>query len=622
MNQHSSTEAKQPVNLLSDIWRILTPAQRRQVLTAQAISLAMALSTVTGIAAIAPFFSVLGNPRLIEEQRWLHWLYVHGAFTSEHTFVVCLGVLFVSVVVFANFINAAGALAMNRLALRIGHELQTALFDEYLTRPYQFHAGTNTSTLFNNVVYEVGRLNNGILQNAFVLITNIATGSLIVLSVLVLNPAISVMLLLGLAGSYLLIYLSVRTRLLLLGQAHSRAWSERARIVSESFGAIREILLLRDGRLFSEGFERTTRDVSETTAHIFAVGQIPKHVIECTAVSVLVGVALVTSTHGERMGSWLGELTFVAFAAYRLLPILQQVFSATVRIRADRGALDLIAPDLRLTRAVRGYDVAKGVRSFPDSWWQQRPRDEIRFTNISFKYTPDSRWALESVNLRIAARSTVGIVGANGSGKTTLMDLMAGLLLPTKGELLVDGVPLNVADRAGWHTRIAYVPQNTFLLDSSIAQNIAFGVLQNAIDRRRMVEAARLAQLEELITSLPEGYEHPVGERGIRLSGGQRQRIGIARALYKEATVLLMDEATSALDGLTEAELMVALRGLRGRCTIVLIAQRMSAVRSCDVIFELENGRITNSGSYDELSRKSERFARTLGSYNSPRLAQ
>src|SRR5580704_14818493 len=249
---------KRPVNLLSEIWSILTPAQRRQVLAAQAISLAMAISTVTGIAAITPFFSVLGNPRFIGQKRWLHWLYVHGGFTTEHTFVVSLGILFVGVVVFANVINAVGALAMNRLALQIGHQLQTALFDDYLTRPYLFHTGTNSSTLFNNVVYEVGRINNGILQNAFVLITSIATGSLIIFSVLVLNPAISVVLLLGLAAGYLAIYLSVRRRLLHLGQAHSRAWSDRARIVIESFGAIREILLLQNRRLFSDGFDRAT----------------------------------------------------------------------------------------------------------------------------------------------------------------------------------------------------------------------------------------------------------------------------------------------------------------------------------------------------------------------------
>jgi len=603
---------ERPVNLLSDIWSILTPAQRRQVLAAQAISLAMAISTVTGIAAITPFFSVLGNPRFIGQKRWLHWLYVHGGFTTEHTFVVSLGILFVGMVVFANVINAVGALAMNRLALHIGHQLQTALFDDYLTRPYLFHTGTNSSTLFNNVVYEVGRINNGILQNAFVLITSIATGSLIILSVLILNPAISVVLLLGLAAGYLAIYLSVRRRLLHLGQAHSRAWSDRARIVIESFGAIREILLLQSRSLFSDGFDRATRGVSETTADIFAVGQIPKHVMECTAVSVLVGVALLTDAQGDGMGSSLGELTFVAFAAYRLLPILQQVFAATVRIRADRGAFDLIAPDLRRTRAVRSNAIANRVGCLPDSWWQQCPREEIRFKNVSFQYAPERRWALEGVDLRIAARSMVGFVGANGSGKTTLMDLLAGLLLPTKGELLIDGVALN-ADRARWHARIAYVPQNIFLLDSSIAENIAFGIMPNAIDWRRMVQAARLAQLEDFIASLPDGYEHRVGERGIRLSGGQRQRIGIARALYREASVLLMDEATTALDGLTEAELMSALGGLRGRCTIVLIAQRMNAVRSCDVIYQLDNGRITGSGSHDELSRKSERFERMLG---------
>lgn len=601
------------MNLLFDIWSILTPTQRRQVLAAQGISLGMAISTVTGIAAITPFFSVLGNPQLIGQQHWLNWLYVHGRFCTEHGFVVSLGILFVGVVIFANFINAAGALAMNRLALNIGHQLQTALFDEYLARPYLFHTRTNSSTLFNNVIYEVGRINNGILQNAFILITNIATGALIIVSVLILDPAISVVLLLGLAGGYLAIYLSVRRRLLHLGQTHSRAWSERARIVSESFGAIREILLLQNRNLFSEDFDRTTRDVAETTAHIFAVGQIPKHVMECTAVSVLVGVALLTNAQGGGMGSWLGELTFVAFAAYRLLPVLQQVFAATVRIRADRGAFDLIAPDLRRTRAVRSSAIATRVDRLPDTWWQQRPREEIRFKDVSFQYAPDRRWALDSVDLRIAVRSTVGFVGVNGSGKTTLMDLLAGLLLPTKGELQIDGVALNVADRAAWHARIAYVPQNIFLLDSSIAQNIAFGVLQNAIDWPRMVHAARLAQLEDFIASLPGAYEHRVGERGIRLSGGQRQRIGIARALYREASVLLMDEATTALDGLTETELISALGGLRGRCTIVLIAQRMSAVRCCDVIYQLDNGRVIGSGTHDELSRKSEKFQRMLG---------
>jgi ATP-binding cassette, subfamily B, bacterial PglK len=600
------------MSLVSDLWSVLTRPQRRRVLAAQVISVAMAFSTVTGIAAIAPFFAVLGEPRLIDRNWLLHWLYVHGGFSSQRGFVVTLGIAFIAVVLIANVINALGSVAMNRLALRIGAELQTTLFGEYLSRQYAFHIGTNSTTLFNNIVHETSRVTNGVLQNALLLVTNLVAALFIILSVLLLNPAISIMMLLGLAGGYALIYLCVRSRLQRLGQAHSRAWSDMARIVNESFGAIREILMLQDQRFFHETFERTSTDVAEAAAHIHVAGLIPRHIMECVAVSALVGAALLPGAHNMGMGPWLGELTFIAFAAYRLLPILQQIFLCTVRIRADRAALTLIAADLRRPRAVR-RPARPRDSLLSDSWWQQRPRGEIRVKEVSYQYPGDRPRALDCVDLRIPARATVGLVGANGSGKTTLMDLIAGLLVPTTGEVQIDGVALDDANRAAWQARIAYVPQNIFLLDSSIAQNIAFGIPPDAIDRPRMVQAARLAQLEDFITTLPERYDHRVGERGIKLSGGQRQRIGIARALYKEAPVLLLDEAMSALDGMTEAELMTALEGLRGRCTIILIAHRLSMVRWCDVIFQLESGRISGSGRYDAPTKKSEPFGRIIG---------
>lgn len=599
------------MSLFSDLWSILTGPQRRRVLVAQLVSVAMAFSTVTGIAAIAPFFAVLGDPVLIDHKGLLHSLYLHGGFSSKRGFVVALGMAFIAVVLIANLINVLGSLATNRLALKIGNELQTTLYGEYLSRPFAFHMGTNSTTLFNNVVYETTRLANGILQNVLALVTNVVTASFIILSVVLLSPAISIAMFLVLAGGYALIYLCVRSRLLRLGAANSRAWSDRARIVNETFGAIREILLLRDPRLFQEIFERTSSDVSRTTAQIHVVGQVPKHVMECLAVSALVGAALMLGTRNAGMGPWLGELTFIAFAAYRLLPTLQQIFSAAVRIRADRAGFALIAPDLRRSRAAKL--VIPRDSHAEESWWTQRPCEDIRLEEVSFQYAVDRPHALDCIDLRIPARATVGFVGANGSGKTTLMDLLAGLLVPTNGELLVDGVVLNDANRAAWHTQVAYVPQSIFLLDSSIAQNIAFGIPPNAIDRARVMLAARLAQLEDFIATLPGGYDHRVGERGIRLSGGQRQRIGIARALYKGAPVLLLDEAMSALDGMTESELMTALEALRGRSTIILIAHRPSMMRWCDIIYQLENGRICGSGSYHELTKKSEPFRRIIG---------
>lgn len=579
------------MSLVTDIWSVLGPAQKRRVLAAQLISLLMALSTVVGIAAIAPFFAVLGNPQLIDRYRLLHWLFIHGAFPGKRAFVMALGITFIAAVLLANLINALGSIAMTRIASGIGDELQAALFDEYLSRPYAFHARTHTATLFNNVVWETRRVGNGILQNVFLLVTNAFTGALIILSVLLLNPAISIMMLLGLAGGYAAIYFGVRKRLLDLGRRHSRACAEQAKVVKESLGAIKEVLLLQDRQLFSWEFAHTTRSVSETACHIHHLGQTPKYIMECLAVTALVGIALLLDGSELGAGVWLGELTFVAFAAYRLLPVMQQVYLAAVRVGADRAGFALLAPDLRLARAT-ATSAARTAPGAAHIRWQERPREEILLKGLSFQYSSDRPPALEGVNLRIAAGSIVGLVGANGSGKTTLVDLIAGLLTPTAGKVQIDGVEINDANRAAWRARIAYVPQNIFLLDASVAQNIAFGIPPDAIDTQRLNEAARLAQLETLMETLPGGFNHRVGERGVTLSGGQRQRIGIARALYRDRAVLLLDEATSALDEASETELMEALAGLRGRYTVILIAHGPRVVRSCDVVVELENGKV------------------------------
>ena len=582
------------MSFVSDIWSVLDPRQRRQVIAAQFISFAMAISTVTGIAAIVPFFAVLGDPGEIDRHPLLHWLYAHGDFSGKYAFVATLGIGFIVAVLISNFINAVGSMAMNRFAFEIGDQLQAALFDEYLSRPYLFHARTHSAALFSNVIYEPRRLSTGIIQNGFVLVTNTVAGILIILSVLLLNPAISIVMLFCLGGGYSLIYLRVRKRLRTLGRARSSAWAEQTRTVTESFGAIKEILLLEDRRVFHEGFERVSRDISEADARIQFFGQTPRYIMECLAVSGLVGIALALGGDA-RAGNLLGKLTFVAFAAYRLLPIMQQAFLAVVKIGADRAGFALIVDDLRLAQSGAGR--AAQVQPATGQQWQQSPREEIALKDLSFRYGADRGPALQDIDLRIPALAIVGLVGPNGSGKTTVMDLIAGLLAPTSGELRIDGVLLDDTNRSAWRTRIAYVPQNTFVLDASIAENIAFGIGRSAIDMPRLIEAARLAQLEELISTLPGGYDHRLGERGVMLSAGQRQRIGIARALYRDRPVLLLDEATSALDEAAETQLIATLVGLRGRCTVILIAHGSRMVRSCDVVFELENGRVRGSGS-------------------------
>jgi ATP-binding cassette, subfamily B, bacterial PglK len=590
------------VSLLSDIWHILTPRQRRWVLGAQLLSIAMAFSTIAGIASIAPFFAVLGDPQLIDQTRFLHWLYTYFRFPDRRDFEVALGLGFMALVFVANLINVAGSILMARLAWWIGTDLQSVLFGEYLTRPYAFHAATHSAVLFKNVIYETSRTTNEVLENAFMLITNMVTAMFIILTVILLNPAAAVAMIGALAGGYVVIYLAVRNRLLRAGRIQSLLFTEQTRIVNESLGAIKEILVLRIQKFFREAFERSSYAFARSAIHTELIARSPKHVMECVAVIGLVLLALLADNRAKGLGPWLGQLTFLGFAAYRLLPTLQQAFGSVVKIRGGHAGFMSIVTDLRLARARKHCD------NSVDPSWQERPRQEIKFKNVSFTYESRQTAAVSEVSLRIPARGAVGFVGANGSGKTTLIDLVAGLLVPASGQIEVDQIILTADNRMAWQSRIAYVPQNIVLLDTTIASNVALGIPDAMIDRARLFEAARLAQLDEYVGTLPGGYEHIVGERGVKLSGGQRQRIGIARALYTDATVLILDEATNSLDGLTEQELMTTLLRLRGRYTIVLVAHRLSTVRACDVIFELSQGKISGSGTYSELLRDSETF--------------
>jgi ABC-type multidrug transport system fused ATPase/permease subunit len=594
------------MNLLAEVWGVLTPRQRRWTIWAQVLSMLMAFSTVAGIASISPFFSVLGDPDLIHRTKVLQWLYTNLEFSSKRSFEIGLGFAFMSMVLIANLINALGSFVMIRLSWRISTELKSTLFREYLCRPYLFHAKTHSAVLFNNIIFKTSHVTNSILQNGFNFVTNVITAMFIVLSVVILKSTLGAVIVLALASGYIVIYLLLRNRLLRAGQVQSRFSAEQTKIVNESLGAIKEILVLRNQNYFRDKFERSSQAFARAATHSQIISQSPKQIMECAAVVGLVAVTLLAGRGENGVGPVLGQLSFLGFAAYRLLPTLQQAFSAVVGIRANQAGFATIAPDLLSARG------RTRVANPGDESWRERPQQEIRLDDVSFCYQPDRPAAAIELSLRIPACSAVGFVGANGSGKTTLIDIVAGLLIPASGRLQVDGITIDDTNRETWQSRVAYVPQAVFLMDATIGQNIALGISDESIDRDRLIAAAKHAQLDEFVSTLPGAYDHMLGERGMRLSGGQRQRIGIARALYKEASVLILDEATNALDGLTEQELMATLLALRGRYTIILIAHRLNSVRACDLIFELENGKIIGRGTYNELLKDSETFRRLV----------
>ena len=588
------------MRILLAAWRLLDRRQQHQLLALQTLSVLMAFSTVGGMAAVLPFFTALSEPHAIVRHPALRLVYEHLHFTSENRFVIVLGIMFAASVVISNLINLLGSLAIDRFAFRLGDALHIVLFNEYLHRDYEFHSKTNSATLTSNVIHETGRITGGVLRHGLLLVTNLIAVVVIVGSVVLVNPIAAVIAIVGLGASYAAVYAFARGRLLENGQTESEDVAEQTRIVSECFGAIKELLALQVQSLFVNRFARCRHSISKTVVSTFAIAQSPKYLLECSTACVMIGVALYSHGRNGATGPWIAQLTFIGLAIYRLLPALHQVFVAIVRIRTDSPAFNSIGIDLHLARARK--PVVAATRK--DRSWFDKPHREIHLRGVTFRHSTNCAPAIANCNLLIPAGTIVGFTGVNGSGKTTLVDVLSGLLAPQSGQIEIDGIALDATNRSAWLSSIVYVPQFIFLCDSTLAENIALGVRYAQIDPERVRTVAVLARLEQCIADLPNGFQEILGERGARLSGGQRQRLGIARALYRDASVLIMDEATSSLDADAERDVTDMIAASRQGRTTILVAHRLSALRHCAVIYELANGQIIHSGTYPQMLAK------------------
>jgi len=365
-------------------------------------------------------------------------------------------------------------------------------------------------------------------------------------------------------------------------------------------GGIRDVLLDGTQPIYCDIYRRADQQLRHAQGNNIFIGQSPRHAMEALGMVLIAALAYGLSSQTGGIATALPVLGALALGAQRLLPALQQGYGAWVSIAGSRASLADVIELLDQPLPAWVHQAAPAPIVFQDS---------IHFENVRFRYTDKAPWVLDGIDLTIPKGARVGFVGSTGSGKSTLMDLLMGLLVPTEGGLLVDGQPITGERVIAWQRTIAHVPQSIYLADTTLAENIAFGVPRDAIDLQRVQQAARQAQIADFIESGPDGYNALVGERGIRLSGGQRQRIGIARALYKQASVLVFDEATSALDNATEQSVMDAIETLNRDLTILIIAHRLTTVRHCDTIVEMAHGRVAAQGAYEQLLGCSPSFS-------------
>jgi len=526
--------------------------------------------------------------------------------TSHSEALLLFGMITAGVIALANVAGALNILVQEQFAARTKIRLSSALFAGYLRQPYAFHVRRDAPSLLKVLLSDIPNVSSGVFS-PFLLGVSRALMALGVLILLFLqDPFVAFLSVLVLGLAYGVVFRVVRVKQSRLSAEWNLSNLDGHRIAQEGLGGAKELQVLGREQHAIERFELAARSAGTAVAFNTTVSQLPRYALETVAFG---GILLVTLTLVADGGaqSVVPLLALYAFAGYRLLPALQQIYSSTMTIRFGLPALRGVHEDFVL--------VTGNVHRPPPETNAPELRftDALRLDKVSFTYPGGAAPALRDVDLVIRPNESIGLVGRTGAGKTTLADIILGVYEPSAGSVILDGVPLSGPAIYAWRRRLGYVPQHVFLANASVAENIAFGLPPEQIDAEAVRRAARLAQADEYISGLPQGFQTLVGERGVKLSGGQRQRIGIARALYHQPEVLVFDEATSALDGLTEDAVMEATRSLSETRTVILIAHRLRTVEACDRIVMLEDGRVIADGPYHDLLQTSQSFRRFVG---------
>lgn len=576
-------------SLLRRLWQQISRHRRYQFLLMLGLTLVNSFSEVVSLGAVLPFIGILTQPEKVFNYPLMSGVVQALGISSAENLVLPLTIAFVVAALVTGGLRLLLSWVSIRLANATGADLGIEVYRRTLYQPYRVHVARSSSEIISGITQKVMSVTS-VLVSLVAVVTSMMLLTAILLTLFAINPMVAAVALISFGACYGIIALKTRHRLLRNSQCIAREQTQVVKALQEGLGAIRDVLLDGTQAVYSDVYRKAILQLQRASAENTYINRAPRYAMETLGMVLIAALAYALSNQSGGVGAALPVLGALALGAQRMLPLLQLLYGGWTNVSGNQAALidvlDLLDQPL------------------PENVHQQKPapfkfKDTIRFDNVYFRYGSGSPWVLDDINLTIHKGSRIGFVGSTGSGKSTALDLLMSLLEPTQGMILVDNQPVTGELLRAWQRTIAHVPQNIFLADTTIAENIAFGIPLEQIDLDRVRQAADQAQIAEFIESNPEGYNAFVGERGIRLSGGQRQRIGVARALYKQATVLIFDEATSALDSTTEEAVMSAIENLDPDLTILIIAHRLTTLRHCDTIVQLERGQMVEQGSYE-----------------------
>ena len=574
--------------LLTGIWGHLSRRRRLQLRLLLVVMLASGVAELLSLGAVLPFMAVLSDPQRLWQLPIVQEVSIKLGLTSANQLLLPVTLLFAAATILAAFVRLSNLWLNGRLAAAIGSDLSCEAYRRTLYQPYAVHVQKNSAAVITGTTTQIG-LTVAALNNFLQLLTSAVVASGLLIGLLGIDAPVA----LGAAAlfgtTYGVLAITVRRQLQSNGQKIAEASGQQIKALQEGLGAIRDVLLDGSQPTYLQIYRQADRPQRQLQAKNAFLATFPRYAIEAmgmVGIALLGGLLVLQRGSGSAVIPLLGAL---ALGAQRLLPALQQAYSGWSALNGYKAAMHSVLT--MLTQPLPPHVHVVEPLALGQS---------IRLEKVHFSYLQDQPNVLHGLNLQIRRGERIGLIGSTGSGKSTMVDILMGLLEPCVGRILVDGADLHDPghpDRLmAWRASIAHVPQSVYLADSSVAENIAFGVPRECIDLALVKQAAAQAQIASFIESTSEGYKSFVGERGIRLSGGQRQRLGIARALYKKARVLVLDEATSALDTHTEETVMEAINTVSESLTVIMIAHRLSTVESCDRVIRLEHGSISADG--------------------------
>ena len=580
------------IELLTRFWPHLSRYHQKQFVLLIFLMIIAALAEMFSIASVVPFLGVIAAPEKVFNLEVFQGLISYLELTSPNQIILPITILFACAAIFAGLMRGFLLWSTIKFSFSSGSDLSVKMYERTIYQKYSVHLKRNSSEVISGVTAKTNILID-IIGQFLVLLTSIFIVTSILIILLYFNPLIALSVFSFFGCFYFFVFKFTHKKLLKNSNVISSKLTSVIKNLNEGLGGIRDILLTGTQPYYVEQYKKSDFGLRKAQGANQFAGLSPRYFMEAIGMVVIAVIAYYMTLQETGIIEAIPFLGALGLGAQKILPLMQQSWAAISTIRGNQNSLEDTINLLEQPTVIK--DNRKTITPLSIN-------NEIVLKNISFRYNSKAPFVINNLNLRIKKGSRIGFVGKTGSGKSTIMDIVMGLLQPSKGIFQVDGKIVTKKNIRNWQKNVAHVPQVIFLSDTSIAENIAFGIPYEEIDHNRVKIVAKMAQIDKFIETFPKKYKAVIGERGIRLSGGQKQRIGIARALYNNAQVIIFDEATSSLDTETERVVMESIDSLSKDLTILIIAHRITTLKNCDLIISLEDGKIINKGSFNDIN--------------------